>query len=109
MNKKLLKYIVYIFILIILYYIIPKIFSKNDGSAEFFILLILTPIAILLLSIFYGIKYGLDLLIPIITVMMFIVAVFTIYNSSALIYLVIYGVIALVGNFLGSLFYKIRK
>ncbi|HBI71561.1 MAG TPA: hypothetical protein DDY59_00010 [Lachnospiraceae bacterium] len=44
--------------------------------------------------------------IPVIIALLFFPTIFIFYNSTAWVYIIAYGVIAAIGNFIGKLFFK---
>lgn len=83
------------------FYVSP-FFIKDTGSGILF-LLIFNPIICFLTSLIYGIKHSFHLIYSLLIMALFIPAIFIFYNESAAIYVFIYGIIAIIGNFLGSL------
>ena len=51
-------------------------------------------------------RQGFDFILPILAIVLFAPTIFIFYNSSAWIYIVIYAVIAFIGNGIGRIFYK---
>ncbi len=105
MKRKLLSLIPYLVVLIIDFYLLPLLIS-NTGFAMLFMLMII-PLISFGCALIFGIKQGIGFFaIPILAMLLFLPTVFIFYNSSALIYVVIYGIIALVGNLIGSCFHN---
>lgn len=102
--KKQLPYITVIFIA---FYLIPLLI-KDTGSAMT-ILLILIPMICFISSFINGKKLGFNWLYLIIISILFIPTVYIFYNSSALIYLVIYLIVSLVGMYLGNMIKKLKR
>jgi hypothetical protein len=94
--NKLKKNIVFYILLFIDFYVVPW-FIKDTGSAMI-IMLILIPLICLIISVFYGIRNGFDFGYILIVAIMFAPSIFMFYNSSAWVYVVVYTVIALLGN-----------
>ena len=82
-------------LLLIDFYIIP-LFIKDTGSAMTLIL-VLIPLICLIISIYYGIRNGLDFSYILSVAVIFAPSIFIFYNSSAWVYAVVYAAIALVG------------
>ncbi len=101
------KYIIYIAVLLLAYYVSPLII-KDTGSAMF-VLLLLVPIVNFVLSFIYGVKCKFNIIYPLISGILFIPTIFIYYNSTATFYIVVYIVISLVGLLLGRIFYKKEK
>lgn len=102
--EKLKKDRVFYLVLLIDFYIIP-LFIKNTGSAMALMLAII-PLICLITSIFCGIRNGLDFSYILTVAIIFIPSIFIFYNSSAWVYALGYGVIALVGNLIALAFRK---
>ena len=92
------KNIIFYILLIINFYVIPC-FIKDTGSAML-VMLIILPFICLVTSIFYGIKNGFDLWYVLILAIIFIPSIFIFYNSSAWVYVILYSIIAIIGNLL---------
>jgi len=105
MKQKLLSLIPYSVVLIIDFYLLP-LFISNTGFAMLFMLIII-PLISFGCALVYGIKQGIGFFaIPVVSMLLFLPTVFIYYNSTALIYVLIYGIIALIGNVLGSCFHN---
>ena len=94
-------------IAMIAFYAMP-IFIIDTGSGMFFLLLVI-PVFCFISGLIYGIIDGFKWFYPIILAVLFIPAIFIYFNSSALIYTLIYGVITLIGNMVGWLIYRARQ
>ncbi|MGI6509086.1 MAG: hypothetical protein ACOX1L_00685 [Erysipelotrichaceae bacterium] len=101
------KMVPYLMVNVISFYLLPLVFKSNEGIL--FVLLMLLPAVCLATAIFYGIKNSLNMLYPAFVGLLFVPAVFIYLNESALFYVVVYGVIALIGNFIGMIVYYIKK
>lgn len=93
---KLKKNILFYILLFVDFYVIPW-FIKDTGSAMIVMLMII-PLICFITSIFYGIRNGFDFWYILIVAIMFTPSIFMFYNSSAWVYVVVYTVIALLGN-----------
>lgn len=93
---KLKKNIVFYILLFIDFYVIPW-FIKDTGSAMI-VMLMLIPLICLIISAFYGIRNGFNFGYILIVAIMFAPSIFMFYNLSGWIYVVVYTVIALLGN-----------
>lgn len=91
--------------MLINFYLLP-LFIADTGSAMV-VLLVLIPAVCFAISVVYGLKNGFRLEYPVITAVLFIPSVFIYYNSSAWVYIVAYGVIALLGNLVSLPFRKL--
>ena len=95
------KYIPYLIVNALAFYLAPIIIT--DTGSAMFIVLIFLPLVCFLSSIIYGTKHSFSILYPALISLLFIPTIFIHYNSSASIYVVIYGVIAVIGNLIGKL------
>lgn len=102
-----LKMIPYLLVNVIAFYILPMII-QDTGSAML-VLLIVIPLICLVTAIVFGIKKSFNWIYPLAVALLFAPTVFLFYNESAAIYIVAYGIIALVGNLIGKIFYKRTK
>ena len=83
------------------FYVLPLLI-KDTGSAMV-LLLVLIPAICLVCALLCGWMEGFFWPYAVIVAVLFIPTMFLYYNSSAVVYILAYGVIALVGNLLGSL------
>jgi choline-glycine betaine transporter len=74
---------------------------------EMILVLIEIPFACFIISAFYGVKNGFNILYSLLVGFLFLSTVFIFYNDSALIYAIVFSVISVVGNFIGSRMRKI--
>ena len=105
--KKIKEMSVYLIVIILAFYVLPA-FINDTGSGIFF-LLILIPIICFLTSLIYGIRHSFNLIFLLINMALFIPTIFIFYNESAAVYVLIYGIIAVIGNLLGSLIKKMSN
>lgn len=101
---KIKKNWVYYFIIFITFYLIP-ILIQDTGSGMF-ILLIVIPLIILITSIIYGLRNVFDFIYPLILAILFIPTLFIYYNASAWTYILVYSMIAVIGELLGKTLQK---
>ena len=94
---KIKKNWIYYLIIFIAFYLVP-ILIKDTGSGMF-ILLIVIP---LITSIIYGLRNTFDFIYPLIVAILFIPTLFIYYNTSALVYVIAYSMIAVIGELLGK-------
>ncbi len=73
------------------------------------LMLIAIPLITFITSLIYGIKNKFNGLYPFVIALLFIPTIYIYYNHTAAIYIIIYGVIALIGNFIGDLIKKFDK
>ena len=90
----------FLLIILISFYLLP-LMIKNTGSGML-VLLIALPVISFICSSIYGLKNGFQPLFSILLVVLYIPSVFLIYNSSAMIYALIYGVLSFIGMYIGS-------
>ena len=95
--KKLLPYLM---VNIICFYLLTLL-MKDTGSAMF-ILLFVIPVITFVNAIMCGKKNSFDTLYPLLVMVIFVPYVLIYMNESATIYIFIYGVISLMGCFVGS-------
>ena len=105
--KKIREMSVYLIVIILAFYVLPA-FINDTGTCIFF-LLILTPIICFITSIIYGIRHSFNLIFLLLIMILFIPTIFIFYNESAAVYVLIYGIIATIGNLLGSLIKKMSN
>jgi len=74
-----------------------------------FILLGALPLICFICSVFYGIRNSFYLPYAVIVAILFIPTIPIFYNSTAWIYIFVYGAIALIGNAIGMVFGKMRQ
>ncbi|MBS6645151.1 MAG: hypothetical protein KH366_16360 [Clostridiaceae bacterium] len=96
----------YLLFIVMDFYLVPGLI-KDTGTA-ILILLVVIPFLCFLCSVLYGAKHSFHWQYCVIIAVIFIPAIFLYYNSSAWVYSIGYGVIALTGNLIGMIFYKLR-
>lgn len=101
---KIKKNWVYYFIIFITFYLIP-ILIQDTGSGMF-ILLIVIPLITLITSIIYGLRNVFDFIYPLVVAILFIPTLFIYYNASAWTYILVYSMIAVIGELLGKTLQK---
>ncbi len=105
--KKIKEMLPYLIVNVIAFYFIP-IIIKDTGTAMV-VMLILLPLICLLTSLIYGMKNSFNILYVILVALLFAPTIFIYYNSTASVYILGYGFVALVGNLVGKIFYKKNK
>ena len=105
--KKIREMYVYLIVITLAFYVLPAFI--NDTGTSIFFLLILTPIICFITSIIYGIRHSFNLIFLLLIMALFIPTIFIFYNESAAVYVLIYGIIAAIGNLLGSLIKKMSN
>lgn len=98
------KMIPYLFVNALVFYLLP-IAIQDTGSALFLSLLV-TPAICFVAAVTFGAKNSFNWFYPVAVALIFTPTIFIYYNESAAIYIAVYGVVALVGNFIGRLLYK---
>lgn len=106
MKEWIKKYIVYI-VIAKMYYFIPLYLVKDTGSG-IFLLLIVIPVIVFLISLIFATKNGFRWYFSVIVGLLWFPNVF-ILNDSAGSYIMIYGAISLIGQLIGNLLRKYRK
>lgn len=96
--KKLLPYLL---VNIIAFYLLPLVIN-NTGMAMV-ILLAGIPLICFINSLIFGLRHSFSLIYVLTTALIFIPTIFIYYNDSALIYVIVYAIIALIGNFIGKI------
>lgn len=92
----------YYLVLALCFYISP-FFMKDTGTAMLLLLSVI-PIICFVLSVLNGMNFGFNLSYLLGVPVIFIPSIYIFYNSSAWIYVAIYFVIALIGNWIGCIF-----
>ena len=105
--KKIREMSVYLIVITLAFYVLPAFI--NDTGTGIFFLLILTPIICFITSIIYGIRHSFNFIFLLLIMALFIPTIFIFYNESAVVYVLIYGIIAVIGNLLGSLIKKMSN
>ena len=105
--KKIREMSAYLIVITLAFYVLPAFI--NDTGTGIFFLLILTPIICFITSIIYGIRHSFNLIFLLLIMILFIPTIFIFYNESAAVYVLIYGIIAAIGNLLGSLIKKMSN
>lgn len=98
--EKLKKMLPYLLTIIGMFYLLPSL-MKDTGSA-IIILLILMPLGCFLTSLAYGVKNSFSWPYPIFVMLIFLPSIFIFYNESAMVYVFVYGLISLLGSFVGD-------
>lgn len=104
MKKTLSTILPYAVILTAAFYVLPW-FARNTGAAMLLMLFII-PLVSFVCAVIYGIRHGFDFLFPIMTIILFAPTILIYYNSSAWLYIVVYGVIAFAGIGIGCIFHR---
>ena len=83
------------------FYLLPLCMRDTGGAIV--VLLLVMPALCLGISFAYGRRRGFHALYPLAVSLCFLPSIWIFYNESALIYVAIYGALALLGSFLGGL------
>ncbi len=89
------------------FYLLPLLL-RDTGSA-ILLLLVVIPLICFGCACLYGIQCAFSPYYALIVAALFLPTIFIFYNSSAWIYVVGYGVIALTGNLIGARLYRWTK
>ncbi len=106
MKEWIKKYTVYI-VIAMMYYFIPLYLVKDTGSGIFLLLMVI-PIIVFLISLVFAIKNGFRWYFSVIVGLLWFPNVF-ILNGSASSYTMVYGAISFIGQLIGNLLRKYRK
>jgi hypothetical protein len=104
LKDDLLAIIPYGIVLLITYYVVP--FLISDTGMGILVLLFIMPLVCFVCALVYGLRRGFSLLFVLFGALLFVPSVFVFYNFSALVYVFVYGVVLLLGNVFGLLFYR---
>lgn len=102
--KAKLKTVPYLLVNIAAFYLLPMV-VQDTGSAML-VLLVAIPLICFVTAIVFGVKNAFHWPYPLLVALLFAPTIFIYYNESAAFYIIVYGVIALVGNLIGKMFYK---
>lgn len=86
------------------FYLLPLLMA--DTGSAMIVVLILIPAICFIISLLYGMRNGFHFEYAVITAVLFIPSIFIYYNISAWVYIIGYGIIALLGNLVSVLFRK---
>ena len=104
MKKKMFPYVIYAAVLALAFYLLPLLIQ--DTGSGMFVLLLVAPALTFIASLFFGIRQGFSVILPLLVAALFAPTLFIFYNESAWIYIPAYAVIGLIGNAIGRIFYK---
>ena len=99
--EKMRRMLPYWLVIIFAFYVLP-LFIRDTGSSMS-IVLIGIPMFCFIVSFVYGIKNSFNCLFSLLVMLLFAPTVFIFYNESASIYIMVHGIISIIGNFIGSL------
>lgn len=98
------KMIPYLLVNAIAFYLLPMIIQ--DMGSAMLVLLLAIPLICFSIAIVFGVKNSFNWIYPLAVALLFAPTIFIFYNESATFYTAIYGILALVGNLIGKIFYK---
>ncbi len=99
--KKMLPYLA---VLAADFYLLPAL-MRDTGSAMVMLLMVI-PLVCFACSLVYGIRNSFCIWYCVAAAVLFAPSVFIYYNASAWVYIIGYGVAALLGNLIGMAFHK---
>lgn len=103
-TKKLLPYLL---VILLDFYLLPLLIK--DTGAAMLLLLVIMPLICFVCSFVYGLKHSYRLFYALIVTALFVPSIYVFYNSSAWVYTLGYGSIALVGNLSGAILFPTKK
>lgn len=104
MRKKLTEALPFIILLSVDFYLLP--FLARETGAAMLLMLCMMPLIAFIASLAYGMRRGFHIILPAVATILFIPTIFIHYNSSAWIYAIIYGAVALAGTGIGAFLHK---
>ena len=112
MNKKKRSIVILIIITLLIYNIIPIINDIFPNSVYYTFLTdlwIINSLYALISSIVMSKKYGFNICIILLISILFVPTMLIFYNTSALIFMIAYLVLALIGSLIGRFIYKKKQ
>ena len=106
MKKKLLSLLPYAAVLAVDFYLLPLLIT--DTGIAMLTLLVVIPLVAMITGVLCGARLGSVWLLPVIAAVLFTPTVWIYYNDTALIYILWYAAVVLVGTAIGRIFYKKR-
>lgn len=107
LKKRLVSIIPYAIILAIDFYLLPRLII--DTGVGMFMMLYVMPLIALLCSVIYGVRQGFNLLLPVTAMILFVPSMFIYFNETAWVYVIVYGIVTLVGNGIGKVLLLFHK
>ena len=98
------RMIPYLAVLAVDFYLLPALI-RDTGSGMVMLLMVI-PLVCFACSLVYGIRNSFCIWYCVIAAALFVPTIFIYYNASAWIYVVGYGIAALLGNLIGMAFHK---
>ncbi len=105
--KKLKDMLPFLLIILGTFYLLPMLIQ--DTGTGMMALLIIIPLICFISSLIYGLKKPFSIFYPIIVGVLFVPSILIFYNSSAWVYIIGYGIVALIGSFIGVCISKEMK
>ena len=106
--RMLKRMIPYLGVMVVTFYLVPLLLLTSTGTAILLMIIIL-PFISFVCSVVYGYKNRFNLLYSVFVAALFVPTLWIYYNYTAWIYIVVYGIIALIGNAIGAYFGKIKN
>jgi hypothetical protein len=100
--EKVRKMLPFLIIILLDFYLLP-ILIKDTGTGMMMLLAVIPSICFVC-SVVYGINNSFNPFYALIVAILFVPSIFIFYNSTAWVYILGYGVIALAGNVIGMIF-----
>lgn len=94
----------YLLVMILGFYLLPLVI--RDTGTAMLILLAVIPLICFVCACIYGMKNLFSPYYALAVTVLFLPSVFIFYNVSAWVYAVGYGVVAVLGNLVGAMFYR---
>ena len=95
----------FLLVVVLGFYLLPLMIV--DTGSGFTVLLILLPMLCFICSFIYGAIHSFHILFVVFVAILFVPVIFIYLNSTAWVFVIIYGVIALFGSLLGIPIHKI--
>ncbi len=89
---------------VLAFYLLPLISSATSYSIA--ILYVIVPLFVAVGATIFGVRHGRDFSVAAVTVLLLFPSVFMFYNSSSSVYIIAYGVIAVVCTAIGARFHR---
>lgn len=102
--RKIKEMLPFLTVIMISYYLLPLLI--NEINTGFFILFVVIPLICFISSIIYGINYSLNVLFIVCTAVLFIPSMLIIGILPIWGFVIGYGIVALIGNAIGMIFFK---
>lgn len=105
--EKTTKQLPYLLVILLGFYWLPLLIV--DTGSAMMLLLVIIPLICFLCSCVYGARHSFNFFYAMIVAVLFIPSIFIFYNTTAWVYSLGYGIISLIGNLVGALFYRSAK